>query len=201
MLKQATITNSLVPTDNLLYYLAMIAYLITNTLNGHKYVGITSKTLARRWSNHKAAAANGGQHALHRALRKYGVDVFTVERVFSCGTATELMQMEQELIRKYETRSPHGYNMTDGGDGAPGLTHTVVAREKIGAYWRGKHRSDETKRKIGKAHLGKTLSPEHRAKLSAAKQGKPMPPRSAEHRRKISEGLRRAHIRKPGSWA
>ena len=174
----------------------MIAYLITNTVNGHKYVGITSKTLARRWSNHKASAASGGQHALHRALRKYGEGSFTVERVCSCDTAIELMEIEKELIRKYETRSPRGYNMTDGGDGTPGLTHTVVAREKIGAYWRGKHRSAETKRKISEAHKGKHLSAEHRRKLSEAKLGKPVPVRTELHRSRISEGLRAAWQRR-----
>jgi hypothetical protein len=129
-------------------------------------------------------------------MRKYGLSFFTVERVFACDTASDLMQMEKELIRKYETRSPLGYNMTDGGDGTTGLTHTKAAREKIGSYWKGKTRSEETKRKISLAHKGKTLTADHRRKLSDAKVGKHMPVRSELHRARISEGLRKAWLRR-----
>jgi len=49
-----------------------------------------------------------------------------------------------------------------------------------------KHPSEETIKKLKESHLGKKLSEEQKRKISLANKGKKKPPRSKEHRRKIS---------------
>jgi len=51
-------------------------YLVTNTVNGKKYVGCTRVTVSRRWIQHRSAAKNGSPFALHQAIRKYGFNKF-----------------------------------------------------------------------------------------------------------------------------
>lgn len=148
----------------------MTLYLITNTVNEHKYVGITTRTVLYRWKQHVSAAQKGCSFALHRAMRKYGVEKFKISPIASAKTFSDLARLEVYTIEQLNTRSPNGYNLTTGGEGAP-----------------GRHVSDSTKKKISAAHLGKPLSEEHRAKMSLAKIGKPRPPFTEEHRRKISQ--------------
>lgn len=163
----------------------MIAYLITNLTNGRKYVGITTKTLAHRWNSHKALARAGIRTALCAAIRKYGSDNFLVEQIAS-GLSTEgLKDSERHLIRQHGSRSPKGYNMTDGGDGTNGLRHMPSARSKIAASSRGRYHTPSSKEKLRLAHKGKTLSISHRAKLSSAHTGLKIR-RSKEHNAKIA---------------
>jgi group I intron endonuclease len=174
----------------------MIAYLITNLVNGRKYVGITTRSLRRRWSCHRADAASGKQTILARAIRKYGHVNFAVDVLFSGGTPEGLKLIERLLIVQHNSRSPFGYNMTEGGDGTKGLTHSLESRIKIGIGAR-RPMPDEQKRKIGDGNRGRKLSFEHCIKLSEQKMGKKLAPRTQAHRDKIAAGLRlAAHRRK-----
>lgn len=53
-------------------------YLIRNLVNGKGYVGKTQVTVAERFRNHKYDAKRGSICPLHRAMRKYGVECFSV---------------------------------------------------------------------------------------------------------------------------
>ena len=65
-------------------------YLITNTINGKKYVGQTSlKTSSRRWSAHKRDAIYGVGTKFCRAIRKYGPDVFELVTIEDWSTVQE----------------------------------------------------------------------------------------------------------------
>lgn len=157
----------------------MIIYLVTNTVNGMQYVGVTSRSLVKRWGEHKTDAKAGRGWALHVAIRRYGPDAFDVTEIGRGDDWPALCKREQDLIAELGCLSPAGYNLTPGGEGNPGRVVTI-----------------ETRAKLRMAHTGKTLSAEHRAKLSAAKMGKKMPPRSPEHCAKIAAGLRRAWQRR-----
>jgi NUMOD3 motif len=74
------------------------------------------------------------------------------------------------------------YNMTDGGDGTSGLSHSEETRKKMSEA--KKNMSDETKRKISEAHKGKTHSEESRRKMSESGKCKIF---SEEHKRKMGE--------------
>lgn len=90
-----------------------IIYRITNTVNEHIYVGKTTKTLGIRFSQHiHEAIKRNSQTHLHRAIRKYGVDVFTIELLEH--TAADAIGVREEFW--IANLKPH-YNMTQGGDG------------------------------------------------------------------------------------
>lgn len=97
----------------------MYIYCITNKINNKKYIGLTTKTIEHRWKEH-IAAANSTQSskdfALHRAIRKYGIDNFIVEEIDTAKTEEELKYKESYYIGKYNTFGSNGYNMTYGGD-------------------------------------------------------------------------------------
>jgi len=95
-------------------------------------------------------------------------------------------------------------NMTDGGEGCSGAIRSDETKKRMSKAKKGKIFSEEHKRKlsdahkgenhseerrikIGKGNKGKILSEETRKKMSEAKKGRNRPPRSKEHRRKLSE--------------
>ena len=194
----------------------MIAYLVTNQANGKQYIGVTSSALSRRWRDHLSKARRGSRTALHAAIRKYGEDQFVIRVIASVSSKQEAGNLEVQLIKEYSTKVPHGYNITDGGDGVIGLPpemleriaqqnrgrkHTEDAKRRIGIGAKGRVVAQSAREKIGNARRGKPLSAEHKAKLAAAKQGKRLPPRTDQHRQKIAEGLKQAHAKRPGpSW-
>lgn len=157
----------------------MILYVITNSLNGLRYVGITSRSLGKRWAEHISDAQQGRGWALHEAIRVFGPEAFRVEPIESQGDWESFCRKEQDLIAELGCLVPNGYNICAGGEGTAGYSHT-----------------EATKAKIAKAHKGKKLTADHRAKLSAAKVGKKRPPRSAEHSARIAAGLRKAWARR-----
>ena len=97
----------------------MHVYLITNTINGNKYVGVTQTTIAKRWREHKCAAKSGMDRPLYRAMRKYGVEAFVIEVVATADSVESLKALECRYIADLGTfaRNGSGYNLTLGGDG------------------------------------------------------------------------------------
>lgn len=57
-------------------------YLIKNSVNSKVYVGITTRTLAIRWTEH-LLKAHKGKEKLYKAMRKYGVAQFECFSIFS----------------------------------------------------------------------------------------------------------------------
>ena len=101
-------------------------YLITNKTNGKGYVGITSKPIEVRLSNHVVDAfpgrrnPNGTLYALHAALQKYGADNFTILELEMGLTLESARFREKHYIAKLGTygggRGKRGYNQTLGGE-------------------------------------------------------------------------------------
>ena len=87
-----------------------IVYLITNLLDGKKYVGQTTRTLEERFSEHAEA-----ESLLGNAIRKYGEENFSHEVLAECETPEELDAQERFYIKKLDCKHPKGYNNTDGG--------------------------------------------------------------------------------------
>ena len=99
------------------YIIDAYIYLITNTVNGKKYVGKTTHSIAHRFSEHKQDSKtkpNDGRPLL-KAMRKYGTDCFIVEQLEKC-TDDNASEREIYWIDKLDTYR-HGYNATIGGDG------------------------------------------------------------------------------------
>lgn len=122
-----------------------VIYLITNLLDGKKYVGQTTRTSEQRFKEH----ANCKTSLIGKAIRKYGVKNFSVKVLEECNTSEQLNEREKFWITQFDCKVPNGYNQTDGGHN--GQVHTPEARAKISeANIRRKRKklSDETRKKI-----------------------------------------------------
>ena len=86
-------------------------YLITNLVNGKQYVG-QSIGIAHRWIEHKNSKEN---YPISKAIRKYGKDNFKFEIIENC-LPKDLDEKEKYYIKKYNTITPNGYNITYGGN-------------------------------------------------------------------------------------
>ncbi len=94
----------------------MIVYCVTNTVNGKKYIGMTSRTLEERWKSHCSSARNGSDFRFHSAIRKYGEEVFTKEILYDNLNIEECRTIEEQTIVEYKTIT-YGYNAKPGGCG------------------------------------------------------------------------------------
>jgi group I intron endonuclease len=112
----------------------MIIYLATNMVNGKKYVGKTSRPLARRWQLHKNAAIRGEGSYFQDAIRKHGAESFTVLPIWLAESKEELDEMEKRFISILGAQEfTVGYNCTAGGDGGATRScrsQTVTERNK-----------------------------------------------------------------------
>ena len=177
----------------------MVVYLITNLINGKKYVGKTVHTLSDRWSQHKYAARRDRKHShLHSAMRRYGIGAFRAEVICTCSAEKELFRQERYFIKRYGTKNRrHGYNLTDGGEIGPvGMVHSKESRRKMSKshsgknhHFFGKHHSEETRDKIARSNTGKTATQAARNKMSRTRRGVS---KTAAHRRKLAINLKKA---------
>ena len=143
-----------------------VVYLIINLVNGKKYVGQTIKTVEKRFKAHARQNTMIG-----RAIRKHGKENFRFGVIKSCASKSEMDYWEKFFIKTLKTKSPNGYNLTDGGEGIVGLKRTSEHKRKIGIANTGKKRSIESRMKIRASRIGKPLLPERCAKISKALKG------------------------------
>lgn len=103
-------------------------YLITNTVNGKRYVGKTKYTVAHRFSQH--CSRDDYNTYLHNAIRKYGKDKFRVEEICCCSD-DHWRELETFYIKFYHTHHTEGgYNLTWGGDDNPMDDADIVAKHR-----------------------------------------------------------------------
>lgn len=111
-------------------------YLITNTINGKKYVGQTTELrgFKKRFNQHINQAYSLKHHSLlHAAIKSYGADKFTVKRLIHGIDASRIDFYEKLWIEKLGTYYAlnGGYNMTLGGQGIHGYHHTADTKALI----------------------------------------------------------------------
>ena len=85
--------------------------MITNCVNGKKYVGITSRSIKQRFNEHCKTDSYIG-----RAIRKYGESNFSITQIDKSSNWEELCEKEVSYIKEYDSFD-NGYNQTIGGDG------------------------------------------------------------------------------------
>ena len=140
--------------------------------NGKSYIGITKTTVKKRLTAHlRNANKNLRDCALHNALRKYPDD-YILKTLVIADDWNYLCLIEQRAIKTFGTRTPFGYNMTDGGEGTVGSHHN-----------KGLIRSEETKRKLSISKTGVKQSEETIKKRIAATTGRK---RSEEYKKQQS---------------
>jgi len=197
-----------------------IIYCITNTVNGHRYIGQTVQALNVRWRAHKAEANRGSEYAIHRAMRKYGYDRFEVKPVITVDQSILdkdlqiLDRLEMFFINHYQTRTWHkqGYNSAPGGHNLGhgkdnpnyGRKHTEEELAKLSAAKTGaknpnfgKPAHPNVRAAVSKRFKGKPLSIEHRARIAAARVSLNPTPKALAKRRwkeKVRNGCRREEV-------
>jgi group I intron endonuclease len=130
----------------------MIVYLVTNRSNGSRYVGVTSRSLEDRWSEHRHRSKQNAKFKLGRAIQKYGPSAFSVEVLCELDTYDDLLAAESIFIANLGTFSASGYNMTPGGETAPTLVKEIALR--------GGATRSRTRRGVNHPMYGKRQSPE-----------------------------------------
>lgn len=89
-----------------------IVYKHTNKTTGKSYIGVTTRTMGERWSEHCRKASSLNTH-FSNAILLYGVDDWEHLIIFE-GDESECYKMEYELIKSLDTIS-NGYNLHEGG--------------------------------------------------------------------------------------
>ena len=140
-----------------------------------RYVGATTLGVERRWKEHLSLPRRSCT-ALSNGIRTHGPHAFTIEHVASAITRDQLLNLEQLVIKQYNTLSPHGYNLRTCGDNG---VVTEEAKKRISAAHQGKigHKNTlETRAKISKANKGRKKSPEWCAALGERQKGRRLSP-------------------------
>lgn len=139
-------------------------YLVTNLVNNKYYVGRTFRSVSIRWKEHLDGF--GGSTLLDKAIKKYGVESFSLQVLAESGCVDELEKIWILLLQSNNREI--GYNIVLGGNGFhPGTAHPFAGR--VGPN-KGRKFSDEFREKQRQSHLGKKESEETKLKKSLAHQ-------------------------------
>lgn len=109
-------------------------YKITNNINNKVYIGKTTKERPTdRFSQHRYLANHPEQDnsnsILYIAMRKCGIDNFSFEIIEKIEDSL-LNEREKYWIKKNNSMSPNGYNLTEGGEGTKGYSRIQSQEEK-----------------------------------------------------------------------
>lgn len=178
------------PPDLLFQGEKMIVYLVTNNIDGKKYVGQTSQSLKRRWARHQQPFNHRRNSYLYNAICKHGIENFSIEILVQVSTKEEMDYYEIGMIKALDLRNPDkGYNLTDGGGGMLGFNLSEETRLKMSRHVKseehckkiseskmgnqarlGMKHTEETKKRMSEVAKGRKFSPEHIRNLSLAQQ-------------------------------
>lgn len=105
-------------------------YKITNNIDNNFYIGVTKTTLKKRLEGHTRADSHVG-----RAIRKYGIENFTIKSEYTFNTKEESYLKEAEIVDNLFVLREDTYNKKLGGEGGfdfinnNGLAHIFTKEE------------------------------------------------------------------------
>ena len=202
----------------------MIIYKATNQVNGKVYIGRTVGVLRQRINSHKCDVNKRRTNGyLHKAIRRYGFKNFKWQVICICHGIDVLNEMETYYINHYNSMNrDFGYNLTEGGGGMVGWSHSEKSIKKMieaklgkpGKKWSteskqkmseavtgaknhnyGKRHTEEHKQKIIKTLIGRKCSEETRKKIGDAQRGEKGNMYGKHHSEAIKKKIRESIIR------
>jgi len=111
--------------------------------SGKSYIGITSQTAEARLRSHWRCRKKGTP--ISNALMKHGLNSVSMSVLADSEDWGLLCEMEKIAIVEHDTRYPHGYNLTVGGEGVTSRSEEEIERMMVAA------RRPERVAKIGEA--------------------------------------------------
>lgn len=132
-------------------------YIITNTITGDQYIGKTEKTVEKRWEKHCYNAQAGQDTYLYRAMRKYGIEAFTIK--FLCDG------LDEEEVTMIASLKPK-YNMTRGGTGGDTSASLRYQAALLRRNYKGENNPNYGKRGSNSPNYGKKRTDEQKAKMA-----------------------------------
>lgn len=135
-------------------------YIHENKINEKVYIGITSQKPENRWRKNGEGYFVGYRHKTYfqRAIEKYGWDNFNHIIVIENVSESKAKFIEQKLIALFSANDrTHGYNLTDGGDGAIGWQCSDELRKARSERMRNRYVSNETRSRMSAAK--KSITP------------------------------------------
>lgn len=93
-------------------------YIIRNDINDKVYIGVTTQSLKKRFSEHCSfAKTKHRSHAIHSAIREIGRSHFWIELLEENVPKEKMFEREIFYISKFNSFYK-GYNQTKGGSGS-----------------------------------------------------------------------------------
>lgn len=137
-------------------------YKITNIVNGCVYIGKTTRRFIQRYWEHNRNLIENCHFNIHlqNSWNKYGDDSFefSVVEIVDNDDSNKINELEIHYIQMARNNG-NCYNVSDGGDGACGVSLSEEAKKRIGEKNRihmlGKKLSEETKQKMSEMRKGK----------------------------------------------
>jgi len=138
-------------------------YVITNMINGKRYVGESMDIFARMQKYQQFAAPS---KELKDDLILLGKDNFNVDVEYKIGASKLDLLDYEEIVIKNNDSINNGYNQKPRGvHGKYGMKCSLESRKKMSEAHKGKRHTKETRLKISR--LRKQTSPESIAKQKA----------------------------------
>lgn len=82
-------------------------YKIINLINNKNYIGITKRTVHKRFLEHCIS----GNCYIDQEIKKYGINNFTIQIIDYADNSKDLKKLETFYIKELNTLKPKGYNL------------------------------------------------------------------------------------------
>lgn len=114
-----------------------IVYCAINTINKKTYIGVTSKPLNRRISEHRCQALKKiARTKFYNAIRKHGFENFNWYVLSTWGNYSDALKEEIRVIALVDPIK--NYNITKGGDGVVGYKQSPELIKRLSDQARGR---------------------------------------------------------------
>jgi group I intron endonuclease len=131
-------------------------YLIENTINSKKYIGETITPLSVRWNGHKSFARSKRPTTMKiiKAMRKYGIENFSIKSIYTTNDIKELHEKEEYYIKLFNSTDHNkGYNILESRHSTKNKIKPVYQYSLDGEFIKEFQSLTEAKNITGAKHI------------------------------------------------